>query len=413
MCTGRFFVLMEVEVGFSMSSAQFPARGQNKSIWFKCPYANQCGACQLLKFPYQVQLCKKQEYVESLLSEFCNVDRIIGMENPFHYRNKAHAVLSQDRSGCPVSGVYAEGTHHVVPVRHCLIESEAADRIIQSIVQLLPSFSWRIYNEHTHKGLLRHVVVRTSNATGQIMVTLVATSADFPDQERFVDLLLSSHPEITTVVLNINPRITSAVLGTKEKVLHGPGYIEDILCGKRFRISSRSFYQVNARQTEILYQTAIRQCRLSGCETLLDAYCGTGTIGICASDHVKRILGVEVNSQAIADARINATINGISNTTFYTDDAGRFMTRLSAQKISPDVVIMDPPRAGSSKPFLDALLALHPNRIVYVSCNPQTLQRDLHMLVNDDYLVQAISPVDMFPGTQHVECVVLMSRVKK
>ena len=383
---------------------------RTKSIYFRCPHAKACGGCQLLKYPYQVQLQKKQAYVESLLSSFGSVERILGMENPMHYRNKVHAVLSTGKDGMAVSGIYAAGTHRVIPVKHCLIEDEKADEIIQSIVGMLPSYPWRIYNEYTHRGLLRHIVVRTSSTTGQIMVTLIATSVDFPEQERFAEELQKTHPEITTLVLNGNPRETSAVFGTKEKILYGPGYIEDVLCGKRFRISSRSFYQVNARQTEVLYQTAIDLCQLTGEETLLDAYCGTGTIGICASDRVKRLIGVEVNRTAIDDAKINAEMNQVSNAAFYTDDASRFMTRLAAQKFIPDVVIMDPPRSGSTEAFLSSLSALNPSRIVYVSCNPETLRRDLNELVRHAYHVSRIIPVDMFPATEHVETIVSLSR---
>ncbi len=381
----------------------------NKSIWFRCPYADKCGGCQLIKYPYQVQLRKKQEWVTSLLSPFGPVDPIIGMDNPMHYRNKVHGVISADKSGNPVAGVYAQGTHHVVPVKHCLIENEKADTIIQSVLTILHSFSWRIYNEYTHRGLIRHIVVRVSDTTGQIMVTLVVTSLEFPGQDKFAEQLLALHPEITTIVLNLNSRQTSAVLGNQEKVLYGNGYIEDILLNKRFRISSRSFYQVNGRQTAVLYQKAIEMCCLSGNETLLDAYCGTGTIGICASDHVKRLIGVEVNKSAIEDAKMNALANHIENASFFTDDAGRFMKRLTLQKTIPDIVLMDPPRAGSSPDFLSALSSLKPKKIIYISCNPETLARDLSYLSLHGYDLTKATPIDMFPCTQHVETVVCLS----
>ncbi|MBQ9288683.1 MAG: 23S rRNA (uracil(1939)-C(5))-methyltransferase RlmD, partial [Clostridia bacterium] len=383
-----------------------------KSIWFRCPQSETCGGCQLLKLPYSAQLRKKQEWVESLLSAYGSVQPIIGMENPKHYRNKVHAVFALDRARKPVSGVYAAGTHHVVPVRHCLIENEKADQIIASIVDLLPSFPWSIYNEHTHRGLLRHVVVRVSETTSQVMVTLVTTSLEYPQQERFVEQLLRLHPDITTIVLNANPRQTSAVLGTQEKVIYGPGYIEDLLCGKRFRISSRSFYQVNSRQTEILYNTAIDLCQLTGTETILDAYCGTGTIGICASDRAKQIIGVEINGKAVADAKINAEINQVKNAAFYTGDAGNYIAKLAAKNILPDLVIMDPPRSGCSDLFLNTVCSMSPKKLLYISCNPESLARDLQSVLSRHYHVDAIIPVDMFPGTQHVETVLLMSQQK-
>ena len=324
--------------------------------------------------------------------------------------NKVHAVLSVDKAGKPISGVYAMGTHRVVPVRHCLIEDRRADRIIQTIVAMLPAYKLRIYNEYTHRGFLRHILIRTGHVTGQIMVVLVATSLEFPGKKAFVQELIQRHPEITTVVLNCNQRETSMVLGTKEITLYGEGYMEDELCGKRFRISPQSFYQVNAKQCELLYRTAIDAAQLTGAETLLDAYCGTGTIGLCASDGCKQLIGVELNADAIRDAKENARRNGVENARFLCDDAGRFMQKLAKEGNAPDVVMMDPPRAGSDQKFLQSLLMLKPKRVVYVSCNPETLARDLHVLVDGGYRAEWATPVDMFPGTEHVETVMCFSK---
>ena len=347
-----------------------------------------------------------------LLDGICEVRPILGMDDPFHYRNKVHAVLSVDKAGKPISGVYAMGTHRVVPVRHCLIEDRRADRIIQTIVAMLPAYKLRIYNEYTHRGFLRHILIRTGHVTGQIMVVLVATSLEFPGKKAFVQELIQRHPEITTVVLNCNQRETSMVLGTKEITLYGEGYMEDELCGKRFRISPQSFYQVNAKQCEVLYRTAIDAAQLTGAETLLDAYCGTGTIGLCASDGCKQLIGVELNADAIRDAKENARRNGVENARFLCDDAGRFMQKLAKEGNAPDVVMMDPPRAGSDQKFLQSLLMLKPKRVVYVSCNPETLARDLRVLVDGGYRAEWATPVDMFPGTEHVETVVLLSHKK-
>lgn len=335
------------------------------------------------------------------------------MDDPFHYRNKVHAVLSVDKAGKPISGVYAMGTHRVVPVRHCLIEDRRADRIIQTIVAMLPAYKLRIYNEYTHRGFLRHILIRTGHVTGQIMVVLVATSLEFPGKKAFVQELIQRHPEITTVVLNCNQRETSMVLGTKEITLYGEGYMEDELCGKRFRISPQSFYQVNAKQCELLYRTAIDAAQLTGAETLLDAYCGTGTIGLCASDGCKQLIGVELNADAIRDAKENARRNGVENARFLCDDAGRFMQKLAKEGNAPDVVMMDPPRAGSDQKFLQSLLMLKPKRVVYVSCNPETLARDLRVLVDGGYRAEWATPVDMFPGTEHVETVCVLSKLQE
>ena len=390
------------------STSPRPAR----EIRWNCPVAAKCGGCQLTRLSYAEQLQWKQQRVAELLDGICEVRPILGMDDPFHYRNKVHAVLSVDKAGKPISGVYAMGTHRVVPVRHCLIEDRRADRIIQTIVAMLPAYKLRIYNEYTHRGFLRHILIRTGHVTGQIMVVLVATSLEFPGKKAFVQELIQRHPEITTVVLNCNQRETSMVLGTKEITLYGEGYMEDELCGKRFRISPQSFYQVNAKQCEVLYRTAIDAAQLTGAETLLDAYCGTGTIGLCASDGCKQLIGVELNADAIRDAKENARRNGVENARFLCDDAGRFMQKLAKEGNAPDVVMMDPPRAGSDQKFLQSLLMLKPKRVVYVSCNPETLARDLRVLVDGGYRAEWATPVDMFPGTEHVETVVLLSHKK-
>ena len=390
------------------AKAQRPAR----EIRWNCPVAAKCGGCQLTRLSYAEQLQWKQQRVAELLDGICEVRPILGMDDPFHYRNKVHAVLTVDKAGRPISGVYAMGTHRVVPVRHCLIEDRRADRIIQTIVAMLPAYKLRIYNEYTHRGFLRHILIRTGHVTGQIMVVLVATSLEFPGKKAFVQELIQRHPEITTVVLNCNQRETSMVLGTKEITLYGEGYMEDELCGKRFRISPQSFYQVNAKQCELLYRTAIDAAQLTGAETLLDAYCGTGTIGLCASDGCKQLIGVELNADAIRDAKENARRNGVENARFLCDDAGRFMQKLAKEGNAPDVVMMDPPRAGSDQKFLQSLLMLKPKRVVYVSCNPETLARDLRVLVDGGYRAEWATPVDMFPGTEHVETVVLLSHKK-
>lgn len=381
-------------------------------IRFNCPVAARCGGCQLNRLSYGEQLAAKQKQIEALLGEFCPVEPIRGMEYPLHYRNKVHAVLSVDKRGNPISGVYAEGTHRVVPVKSCLIEDKRADKIIQTIVAMLPHYKLRIYNEYTHRGFLRHVLIRTGQKTRQIMVVLVATSLEFPGKKAFVAELTEKHPEITTIVLNLNQRETSMVLGKKEATLYGEGYMEDELCGKRFRISPQSFYQVNARQCEVLYRTAIDMAELTGKETLLDAYCGTGTIGLCASDKIARLIGVELNSDAVRDAKENARINGVTNARFHCDDAGKFMVHMAQEGRVPDVVIMDPPRAGSDEPFLRSLLTLMPEKVVYVSCNPETLARDLAYLVKGGYKAVKAVPVDMFPCTRHVECVVMLRRAE-
>ena len=375
-----------------------------------CPHFKTCGGCQYLDMPYEKQLEHKKKEVSDLLRPFCKVEEIIGMDDPFHYRNKVHAVMARDRKGRIISGVYKEGTHTVLPVETCLIENKKADEIIGTIRELLPSFKIKVFDEDTGYGFLRHVLVRTAHATGEIMVVLITASPVFPSKNNFVKALRKVHPEITTVVQNVNGRDTSMVLGEKEHVLYGPGFIVDVLCGKKFRISSKSFYQINPVQTEKLYNLAIEAAGLTGKETVVDAYCGIGTIGIVAAAAAKEVIGVELNRDAVRDAVTNAKVNGEKNIRFYNNDAGKFMVQMASQNAHADVVFMDPPRSGSTEEFMDAVAILNPDRVVYVSCNPETLARDLAYFKKKGYKAEKAWAVDQFPMTGHVETVVLLSK---
>ena len=348
--------------------------------------------------------------MEELLGGVCPVRPIIGMEEPYHYRNKVHAVFGLDRKNNPISGIYKEGTHRILPVDSCLIEDQKADEIIVTIRSMLRSFKIRVFDEDTGYGLLRHVLIRRGFTTGEILVVLVTASPVFPSKNNFVKALREKHPEITTIVQNINGRSTSMVLGDKEHVLYGKGYIEDELCGLRFRISSRSFYQINSVQTEKLYGKAMELAGLTGKETVLDAYCGIGTIGLIASKHAGKVIGVELNQDAVRDAVQNAKKNGITNAQFFCNDAGRFMTHMAARGESADVVFMDPPRSGSTEEFIDSVALMQPKRVVYISCGPDTLARDLKVFAKHGYRAKEAWPVDLFGWTGHVETVVLMSR---
>jgi 23S rRNA (uracil1939-C5)-methyltransferase len=295
-------------------------------------------------------------------------------------------------------------------VDSCLLEDETADRIIVTIRSMLRSFKIPVYDEDSGRGVLRHVLVKRGFQSGQVMVALVCAKPSFPSCNNFVKVLLQKHPEITTVVLNVNPYETNLVLGDRERTLYGKGYIEDTLCGKVFRISARSFYQINPVQTEVLYGKAMEFADLTGTETVIDAYCGVGTIGLVASDHAGKVIGVELNREAVTDAIANCKRNGVTNARFYCGDAGEFMTGMAEEGETADVVFMDPPRAGSSPAFLRALLTLQPKKIVYISCNPETQARDLAVLTKGGYKVRAIQPVDMFPHTKHCESVVQLIR---
>lgn len=362
--------------------------------------------------PYEEQLAKKQKWVKGLLGEFGKPLPILGMENPKYYRNKVHHVFSRDRRGTIISGCYEARSHKVVDIEECMLEDLKSQEIIKTIKGMLRSFKILVYDEDTGYGLLRHVLVRRGFASGEIMVVLVVASPIFPSKNNFVKALRQKHPEITTVILNVNDKNTSMVLGERNITLYGPGFIKDTLCGCTFRISPNSFYQVNPVQTEKLYNTAIEYAGLKSTDTVIDAYCGIGTIGLVASKRAGKVIGVELNADAVRDARVNCKENRITNAEFYQGDAGEFMTRMAENGQKADVVFMDPPRSGSTEQFMDAVATLSPERVVYISCNPETQARDLRYMQKKGYRVEKIQPVEMFCFTEHVETVVLMSKVK-
>lgn len=392
-------------------------RAQRRSVGREqeiCPVAKKCGGCQLQGIPYEKQLEKKRQLVKECVGDV-RVLAPIGMERPEHYRNKVHAAFGRDRKGNVICGVYESGTHRIVPVDGCMIEDERADAVIATIRGLLKSFRIKTYDEDSGYGLLRHVVVRTAHATGEILVVLVLASPILPSKNNFVKALRAAHPEITSIVINVNDRRTSMVLGERNIPLYGKGYIEDELCGNRYRISPNSFYQVNAAQTKVLYEKAMEYAHLTGKETVIDAYCGIGTIGMTAAAHAKHVIGVELNPAAVKDAVANAGRNGCKNISFYNEDAGEYMRRLADapadERVSVDVIFMDPPRSGSSEAFLKAAALLAPKRIVYISCDPHTLGRDLKDMRKYGYRPVECQPVDMFPYTDDIENVVLLERM--
>ncbi len=375
-----------------------------------CPVNKKCGGCQYLSKTYKEQLQIKQKNVQKLLKDFGKVEPILGMEGPYHYRNKVHAVFHRDRKGNVICGTYEAGTHRVVPVEECLIEDEKSQEIIRTIRDLLKSFKIKIYNEDTGYGLLRHVLVRRGFTSGEILVVLVLSSPIMPSKNNFVKALRKVHPEITTVVMNINNKHTSMVLGDRQQVLYGPGFIKDQLCGCTFRISPKSFYQVNPKQTEILYNTAISFAKLTGKETVLDAYCGIGTIGLAAAKKAGKVIGIELNPDAVKDARINAKENHYKNAEYIQGDAGKIMVQMAEKKQPVDVVFMDPPRAGSDHAFIDSVAKLAPKQVVYISCNPETLARDLKYFKKKGYETKKIQPVDMFCWCDHCEVICKLVR---
>ena len=376
----------------------------------KCSVSKKCGSCQYQGVPYKEQLAAKQKRMKKLLGKFANVKPIIRMDDPFYYRNKVHAVFDRDKKGNIICGTYEAKTHKVVPIEECMIEDKISQEIIRTIRDMLKSFRIKTYDEDTGYGLLRHVLVRRGFFTDEIMVVIVIGSPIFPSKNNFVKALRKKYPQITTVVLNVNDKKTSMVLGERDIVIYGKGYIRDTLCGCTFRISPQSFYQVNPVQTEILYKTAIEYAGLGRKETVIDAYCGIGTIGLVAAKRAKNVIGVELNPDAVRDARINAKENKITNARFYQGDAGEFMENMAENGEHADVVFMDPPRTGSDKKFMSSVIKLNPSRIVYISCGPETLARDLEYLTKHGYDVRKIQPVDMFSFTDHCEDICLLTK---
>ena len=378
----------------------------------KCKWSKQgCGGCDAPEKEYSAQLADKQQWVQGLLGNYGKVLPILGAEDPTHYRCKViSSFASAGRS--LISGLYVRNTHKILPVNGCFLEDEIAAQTVEAVRKAAADCRYTAYDEDRGTGMLRHVLIRRGAATGQLMVVLVTASPMLPGSKNFVTRLRQLCPAVTTVVQNINEKSTSAVLGAQCKTLWGPGYIEDELCGCRFLISPVSFYQVNPAQTEKLYNCAVKAANLTKDSFVLDAYCGTGTIGLVAAKRSGcRVLGVESNRAAVQDAIRNAKRNGIANARFVAEDAGRFMQKLAqSNEAEPDVVFMDPPRAGSDHAFLSSLLQLAPRRVVYISCNPETQARDLKELVAGGYRVESVQPVDLFPYTKHVETVASLVR---
>lgn len=427
-----------------------------------CPVDARCGGCKNLCVPYTKQLIDKQLRIERLFAPLApdgTISLIKGMKDPYHYRNKVispfapgkklpprgqdrKATDARDRKAADaraakggkgkrpqaryeiLTGMYAAGSHELVPTDKCLIENETAKKVVLAVRDIMRKHDVAPYREDTGTGFMRHVVVRIGHTSGEVLVTLVTNSDDFPSSKSFCRELIRLCPAVTTVVQNVNERQTNVILGDKERVLYGPGFILDELCGLSFRISSKSFYQVNATQTEVLYRAAMDLAGFNGTQVAIDAYCGTGTIGlVAAKSGAARVIGVDSVESAIRDARTNARHNGVENAEFVAGDATDFMCELAKEGVlgaeSPEegaqagglVVLMDPPRAGSTEEFLRAAAALAPKRIVYISCNPETQARDVEFLDSIGYAVVAVQPVDMFPHTDHIECIVALEPV--
>lgn len=380
-----------------------------------CPYVDRCGGCQLLHMSYPAQLQFKYQKIKDLVGEFGKVTPVLGMEAWENYRTKVHATFAKGPKGKIIAGTYEAKSHRVVNIDNCLIQDKRANAIIKTMKKLMQTQHIEPFDEDRGRGVIRHVLIRTGLKTGEVMVVIVTGSKVFPGKQTYIKALLKAHPEITTLVININSKKTSMILGDKEEVVYGPGIILDELCGVKFKISPKSFYQVNPVQTEVLYKTAIEYAGLTKEDTVIDAYCGIGTISLIAAPAVKEVVGVELNADAVANAKQNAKLNQVDNARFICDDAGKFMTNLVAkEQYDPEhtVVFTDPPRSGCSEAFLKALVTLGANRVVYVSCGPESLKRDLKWLKGKGYKAEKITPVDMFVNAHHCESICLLKKIK-
>ena len=373
-------------------------------------FSKKCGGCPLLALPYPRQTAEKQQRLQKLLGGFAPVAPLRTMAEPWHYRNKAIASFATQQ-GKLVCGLYAEGTHKVLPSADCLLQNEVLNRTLAAVQDAARACRYTAFDEDKRTGLLRHVVLRCSRK-GQVLVTLVTPGPELPGSRNFCAALRKKAPWVVSIVQNINPTVSSAVLGSREKTLYGPGFVLDTLCGLQFAISSRSFYQVNPRQTEVLYRAALDAAKLTGKETVVDAYCGIGTIGLCAAPHAGQVIGVERNPAAVKDAAANARHNKLSNAKFVCADATEWMAAAASEGLHPDVVFLDPPRAGSTPECIAAVAKMAPRRVVYVSCDPEALARDVAIFARHGYKAKGFTPVDLFPQTRHVETVVLLSHKK-
>ncbi|AGC90219.1 23S rRNA (uracil(1939)-C(5))-methyltransferase RlmD [Staphylococcus warneri] len=379
-----------------------------------CIYYYKCGGCQLQHMSYQAQLNMKKEQVVNLFhrkAKFTNtvIKDTVGMEDPWRYRNKSQIPVGLSKDQQPIMGFYRQRSHDIIDMESCLIQDQQHQQVMNDLKQLISELNISVYNEKTKKGLLRHLVVRTGHYTNQLMIILVANGKAFKQAESLVDALVRKYPNVTSIKQNINDAHSNVIMGPQSITLYGEEEIEDQLSEVTFNISDQSFYQINSHQTEKLYQQALDYAQLTGDEIVLDTYCGIGTIAIYMAENARHVYGVEVVPSAINDANQNATKNQLENTTFVCGKAEEVILKWKAEGIRPDVVMVDPPRKGCDETFLETILELNPKRIVYISCNPSTQQRDAHIL-NHQYDLKEITPVDMFPQTTHIETVALFER---
>ena len=408
--------IIKVKKNYAVGKVKKILKASKDRIPCDCEVSSQCGGCAYRHISYEAELREKKQAVTDVMRRIGGLDfeakEILHIDSPSRYRNKAQIPVALDKVGNITVGFYSKRSHRVIGSEDCLLQMPQFKNIVAVIKKYIAENPVTVYDEAVGKGLIRHIYLRRGRATGEIMVCLVINGDSIPKKEHLINALTDCDENIKSIILNINKKDTNVVLGDRCITLFGRDYIEDELCGLRFRISPLSFYQVNPEGTEMLYSKAREYAGLSGKETLLDLYCGAGTIGLTMAKNAKQIIGVEVIPEAIENAKENAEINGISNARFICDDASGAAKTLFKEGIRPDVVVLDPPRKGCSRDVLETVADMKPDRVVYVSCDPATLARDCKIFSELGYAVKEYTAVDMFPRTTHVETVALLCRDK-
>lgn len=406
-------VIIKAKKNYAVGKLQHILKASPDRVIPDCPVFPRCGGCQLRHISYEAEVKLKTQKVKDAFQRIGHLDLVpeecVGAEKMDNYRNKAQYPVEM-RNGRLLAGFYAPFSHRVIDCKNCLLQPADFENILRVIAKWSEKYKITAYDEDTGKGLLRHIYIRKGFETGEKMVCLVINGDRIFKKDELISALIKADSSIKTVLLNHNTEDTNVIMGKKETVLYGKGYIEDILCGKRFRISPLSFYQVNRAQAERLYEKAAEFAVPENTKTLVDLYCGAGTIGLTMADKTENLIGVEIVPEAIEDAKLNARLNNISNARFICGDAKMAAKQLENEGIRPDAVILDPPRKGCDSELLDTVARMKPERIVYVSCDPATLARDLSILEDKGYKAQIAVPFDLFPRTVHVECVALLLR---
>ncbi|MED3552843.1 23S rRNA (uracil(1939)-C(5))-methyltransferase RlmD [Cytobacillus praedii] len=374
-----------------------------------CPIYKECGGCQLQHLSYDGQLKAKEKQVRDVLTrigklENVKVHPVLGMKDPWRYRNKAQVPVGEHEGGL-IGGFYQQRTHQIIDMKECIIQQEKNDEVVQAVKEICSRYGVRAYDEGRNKGDLRHIMARYGLVTGEVMIVLVTRTKDLPNKNKIVEEIISRIQGVKSICQNVNSKKTNVIFGDETKVLWGEEVIYDFIGDTKFAISARSFYQVNPEQTKVLYEKALEYADLSGEENVIDAYCGIGTISLFLARKAKRVFGVEIVPEAIEDAKRNAELNGITNAEFAVGEAEIVIPKWYSEGNTADVLVVDPPRKGCDEALLQTIIDMKPKKVVYVSCNPGTLARDLRILEDGGYQTVEVQPVDMFPMTMHVEAV--------